>query len=128
MAEPPTPLSNQDFRRMLATPRRVEAGGAPAATLGFGSSDGFAKPAPKKVLTEADKKKREKSKAWKEIVSQREQDKKEHDSVYRDRAKERRENKNADAAADADVADAQLVRVAGKGPRATPRRDQMGSC
>jgi IK cytokine len=90
--EPATPLSNNDFRKMLATPRRDTAATMAPPTMGSG---GFAKPAPKQVTAD-DKRKREKSKQWKELQEKKQQDQAEHDARFRDRAKERREGKNAD--------------------------------
>jgi hypothetical protein len=66
MAAPPTPMRNDDFRKLLATPRAPASGVPAAATFGgpvsssssSSSSSSFAKPA---ALTEADKKKREKA-------------------------------------------------------------------
>lgn len=52
--EPATPLSNSDFRKLLTTPRRDQPAAAPTPM------GGFAKPK-ERVLTEADKKKREKA-------------------------------------------------------------------
>ena len=106
--EPPTPLRNDDFRRMLqagprtaATPSGALGGATPAASASA-SGDSFAKPA---ALSKDDKKKREKATRWRAIIEARVEEQKQHDQKYRDRAKERRNDVNPDYAADAAVAE-----------------------
>lgn len=95
--EPQTPLSNTDFRKLLAQPRTgpaeanvVSFGGATPAVGSRSDSGGFARPV-SKADAAADRKKKEKASRWREIQEKRAEEQKEHDSKYRDRAKERRE-------------------------------------
>ena len=89
-------LTNNDFRKMLMTPRVPNPSSAPESEINKNSNENSTPSTSKKYLTDRGEKRRNKKKVYAKIKKEEEARLAELSSKYRDRAKERRERNRGD--------------------------------